>query len=120
MIERSLGAAGLILLATAFANCTGPEKANIIYQVQASGADNITVDIAYLDAGSDTVRVEDAAVTWQKQFNVETGNPVYLSARSSSPEIVSVTVAIFIDGSLAYVEGETGRNVIATASGIVP
>lgn len=120
MIKQLLRVAGLIFLVAVCTSCPGEVSVDLIYQVQASGADNITVDIAYLRAVNDTVRVEDAAVPWQEQLTTEPEKPVYLSATSNSHEIVTVTVVIFTDGALQYFAEKGGRYVTATASGIVP
>lgn len=121
MIRRITIVTGVILLCAVSSNCTGPEETDLIYQVQGSGVADLKVDIAYLRAEGDTVRVEGAGVPWQKNLKTETGKSVYISARSVTPGEVTIIVSIFLDGPpVDFVGEEVGTFVIATASGTVP
>ena len=118
MIKRLFGAVGILLLVAVSSKCTGPDEIDLIYQVQAD-VPGITADIEYLKAENDTVRVEGATLTWQKNLDTNAGKPVYIKARSNSPNEVTITVSIFINGQLFRFDRQKGIFVIATTSGIV-
>lgn len=120
MIRRITIVTGVILLCAVSSNCTGPEKTDLIYQVQALGQSGATADIAYLRAEGDTARVEDETLPWQRNLKTEAGKHVYIWAQSTSPGEVTITVSIFLDGELFRSGKDQGTFVIATASGTVP
>ncbi len=110
----------LLLLAAVGSGCADPEQIELVYQVQALGSTGVTADIKYLEAGTDTIGVDDAALPWQKYMGVDSGDPVYLRAVSNSPESVTLNAAIFIEGVVLEYTEETGINVVVAINDTVP
>jgi len=114
------GIAGLLVLAASSSGCTDPDPIPLVYQVQALGSTDVTADIIYLVAGTDTIGEDGAALPWQKYLGVYSGDMVYLRAVSNSPDSVTLGAAIFLDGiAFQYLE-KTGINVVVAVNDTVP
>jgi len=111
---------GLLLLASVGSGCTDPEQVGLVYQVQTSGGAGFTADIEYLEAGTDIIGVDDAALPWQKYLDADSGDPVYLRAVSNSPDSVTLNAAIFVEGEVLEYMEETGINVVVAINDTIP
>ncbi len=114
------GITGLLILAAAGSGCTDPDQVPIVYQVQALGSIGVTADIRYLEAGTDTIDEDDAALPWQKYVGVDAGDLVYLRAESNGPDSVTLSAAIFLEGLVLEFMEETGINVVVTVNDTIP
>ena len=114
------GITGLLVLAAAGSGCTDPDPIPIVYQVQALGSTDVTADIKYLEAGTDTIDEGDAALPWQKYLGMYSGDLVYLRAVSNSPDSVTLSAAIFMEGMVFQFVEETGINVVVAVNDTVP
>jgi hypothetical protein len=80
----------------------------------------VTADIRYLEAGTDTLYVDESALPWQMYLEAESGDPVHLRAISRSPNSVTLNVAVFVEGAVLEYAEETGINVVVAINDTIP
>ena len=114
------GIAGLLVLAAAGSGCTDPDPIPLVYQIQALGSTDVTADIIYLEAGTDTIGEDDAVLPWQKYLGVYSGDMVYLRAVSNSPDSVTLSAVIFLEGTAFQFMEKSGINVVVAVNDTVP
>jgi hypothetical protein len=77
-----------------------------------------SASITYANKDEGTEQIADTAVPWSYSFDGITGNFVYISAQNQG-ESGSVTVTIYINGSVYKTATSSGEYVIAYASGTI-